>query len=77
MLHSQSINFSYDGVHQFCFPDIKLSKGGELLIFGKSGVGKTTLIQILAGLLKPSSGLLEYNGVQLNYLSSKERSVLE
>ena len=72
MLHAQSINFSYDGTHQFCFPDIKLSKGEELLILGKSGVGKTTLIQILAGLLKPSSGFLEYNGVQLNHLSSKE-----
>ncbi|MBH83346.1 MAG: ABC transporter ATP-binding protein [Flavobacteriales bacterium] len=72
MLKSQSINFSYDGTHQFCFPDIQLSKGEELLILGKSGVGKTTLLQILAGLLKPSSGLLEFNGAQLHNLSPKE-----
>ena len=72
MLQSQSINFSYDGIHQFCFPDIQLSEGEELLILGESGVGKTTFIQILAGLLKPSSGLLEFNGVQFHNLPSKE-----
>tara|TARA_B100001109_G_scaffold248239_1_gene238872 strand:- start:432 stop:1058 length:627 start_codon:yes stop_codon:yes gene_type:complete len=72
MLKSQSINFSYDGTHQFIFPDIQLSKGEDLLVLGQSGVGKTTLLQILAGLLKPSSGLLEFNGVQFHNLSPKE-----
>ena len=72
MLKSQSINFSYDGTHQFSFPDIQLSKGEDLLVLGQSGVGKTTLLQILAGLLKPSSGLLEFNGVQFHNLSPKE-----
>ena len=72
MLQSQSISFSYDGIHQFCFPDIQLSSGEELLILGESGVGKTTMIQILAGLLRPSSGQLEFNGVQFHKLPSKE-----
>lgn len=72
MLKSQSINFSYDGTHQFSFPDIQLSKREDLLVLGQSGVGKTTLLQILAGLLKPSSGLLEVNGVQFHNLSPKE-----
>ncbi len=72
LLQSRAINFSYDGTHQFCFPDIQLSKGEELLILGESGVGKTTFIQILAGLLKPSSGLLEFNGSQYHSLPSKE-----
>ena len=72
LLQSRAINFSHDGTHQFCFPDIQLSKGEELLILGESGVGKTTFIQILAGLLKPSSGLLEFNGSQYHSLPSKE-----
>ncbi len=68
MLKSRATNFSYDVTHQFCFPDIQLSEGEELLILGESGVGKTTFIQILGGLLKPSSGLLEFNGVQFHNL---------
>ena len=56
----------------FSFPDINLNDGEELLILGKSEVGKTTLIQILAGLLEPNSGSIEYNGTQINNLSPKK-----
>ena len=72
MLKSKCINYTYDGVHQFSFPDIQLQKEEDLLILGDSGVGKTTLIQILAGLLKPTSGTLEFNGISYHNLSSKE-----
>ena len=44
----------------------------KCFLTGLPGVGKTTFIQILAGLLKPSSGLLELNGVQFHNLTSKE-----
>ena len=47
MLKSESITFTYDGVHKFHFPDIQLEKGESLLVLGDSGVGKTTFIQIL------------------------------
>ena len=72
MLKTQSISFSYDSLNRFSFPDINLNDGEELLILGKSGVGKTTLIQILAGLLEPNSGSIEYNGIQINNLSPKK-----
>ena len=72
MLKTHSIRFSYDSSNQFSFPDINLNDGEELLILGKSGVGKTTLIQILAGLLEPNSGSIEYNGTQINNLSPKK-----
>lgn len=72
MLKTQSISFSYDSLNRFSFPDINLNDGEELLILGKSGVGKTTLIQILAGLLEPNSGSIEYNGIQINSLSPKK-----
>jgi putative ABC transport system ATP-binding protein len=72
MLYSKSINFTYDGLHQLSFPDIELGKEEDLLILGDSGVGKTTLIQILAGLLKPQTGTLEFNGSSYHDLTSKE-----
>ncbi|MGC6471089.1 MAG: ABC transporter ATP-binding protein [Flavobacteriales bacterium] len=69
MLKSDSITFSYDGYKEFCFPNIQLDQGQNLLILGESGVGKTTFIQLLAGLLKPKSGDIELNGINYSTLT--------
>lgn len=39
--------------------------GGVLALFGRSGAGKTTLVQILAGLLRPDSGHVRVGDVTL------------
>ena len=49
-----------------------LGNGDSLLVLGESGVGKTTLIHILAGLLNPESGSVEMNGVKFQDLSLRE-----
>ncbi len=72
MLNSQSLSFSYDSMKKLSFPDIKLGDGDSLLVLGESGVGKTTLIHILAGLLIPESGSVEMNGVKFQDLSLRE-----
>ncbi len=46
----------YSSAQRFTFPDISCNEGETLLIIGQSGVGKTTLLHILAGILKPQSG---------------------
>ena len=72
MLKSNSIQFTYDGEKKFNFPDLNINSGESLLVLGESGVGKTTFIQILAGLLKPTSGSLELNSINYSSLSSKK-----
>jgi putative ABC transport system ATP-binding protein len=72
MLHSKSISFSYDNSNFFHFPDIKLDKGEDLLVLGQSGVGKTTLVQVLAGLLQPNTGNVTINGTNLQNLSTND-----
>ena len=72
MLKTESVIFTYDGLFKFNFPDIQLNNGGSLLVLGDSGAGKTTFIQILAGLLKPTSGQIHLDSVNYNKLSSKE-----
>lgn len=72
MLKTESVRYSYDGTETLSFPNIHLQVGENLLVLGESGVGKTTLIQILAGLLPPLSGTIVINGTHLNDLPSKE-----
>lgn len=45
--------------------DLELDSASRLAIVGRSGVGKTTLLYILAGLEFASSGEISYDGVQL------------
>jgi ABC-type lipoprotein export system ATPase subunit len=71
MLKTERLSFSYNSSYIFTFPDILLQQGEDLLILGNSGVGKTTLIQILSGLLSPQSGFVEVNGTRFQDLSSK------
>ena len=40
--------------------NFELNKGNMLVIFGKNGSGKTTLLRILAGILSPSKGEINY-----------------
>lgn len=48
-------------------------RGGETVaIFGKSGSGKSTIGQIMAGILKPTEGTLYFHGNKLTYPFQKE-----
>ena len=62
MLKTQSLVFEYNQHTSFQFPDINLEAGSDLLILGESGVGKTTLLHLIAGLIRPKSGSIELCG---------------
>jgi len=70
MLKTDSLSFSYNASTNFSFPDISLSTKEDLLILGESGIGKTTLLHLIAGLLKPESGSVELLNISLGKLSS-------
>lgn len=53
---------------------LDVDRGQMAGIFGPSGSGKSTLLRIAAGLLRPDSGSVTYNGEQLDAMSSAERS---
>jgi ABC-type lipoprotein export system ATPase subunit len=66
MIKTESLKFSYDGKKYFDFPDINLDSGENLLIIGNSGIGKTTLLHLLAGILKPESGSISVSGTDIS-----------
>lgn len=71
MVQSQSLVFSYDDAHQFAFPDIQCVAGESLVIAGQSGVGKTTFLHLLAGIIQPKSGQIVIDGIAMTSLTEK------
>jgi ATP-binding cassette, subfamily B, bacterial PglK len=59
-----NISYKYPDAENYVLQNISLviKKGGRYGIIGKSGVGKSTLLDILMGLISPTSGLIEVNG---------------
>jgi iron(III) transport system ATP-binding protein len=59
--------------------NLKVDNGDLLIIQGESGCGKTTLLNIISGLVQPSQGLVKLNNVSLNSLeqsvASEERKI--
>lgn len=65
MISTKNIAFSYGKGTSFNFPDIVAQKGSTLLITGGSGKGKTTLLHLLGGLLKPQSGEINIDNTNI------------
>lgn len=72
MIQIENLTFYYtNDLHTFRFPDFNLKTQEDLLIMGKSGIGKTTLLHLLAGLLQPISGNITIDGTNINTLSHR------
>lgn len=65
----KSINFKFNSaaIKTFSNLNLKINKNKMIGIIGESGAGKTTLIKILLGLIKPNSGKILVDGKNLNY----------
>lgn len=70
MVKTNNLTFKYKKEEAvFSFPSINIQEQENLLILGKSGIGKTTFLHLLAGILQPVSGSVVIDEVDLNTLS--------
>jgi phospholipid/cholesterol/gamma-HCH transport system ATP-binding protein len=56
--------------------NLKIKKGENLVVFGKSGSGKSVLIKCLVGLIEPDEGKVILLGENIAELKNKELNVL-
>ncbi|MDA2938229.1 ABC transporter ATP-binding protein [Acidobacteria bacterium AH-259-A15] len=54
---------------------LRLQRNSVLCVVGESGCGKTTLLRIIAGLLRPDSGSIFLNGQDASALPTHERDI--
>ena len=70
------LNKSFDDLHVLKGIDFNLLKGENVAVLGKSGTGKSVLIKIIVGLLKPDSGEVLVLGKQVDQLAGSELNAL-
>ncbi|HEY5039067.1 MAG TPA: ATP-binding cassette domain-containing protein, partial [bacterium] len=56
--------------------DLEVYPGETLVIIGRSGVGKSTILKHMAGLLSPDSGKVIVQGLEINHLSEEQLNEL-
>ena len=66
MIDIQNISFRYAGSKEMLLQDfsLQLSENNIYGLLGKNGTGKSTLLYLISGLLRPSSGVVSIDGVE-------------
>lgn len=72
LLTLEGLCHQYPGGEKINLPDMRMQKGQHTLLLGNSGTGKTTLLHILTGLLKPTLGRVMINGQNVYELSTRK-----
>jgi branched-chain amino acid transport system ATP-binding protein len=65
MLCVRGLSAGYGSVRVLNSVDLSVPDGEILVRSGRNGVGKTTLMRVLVGLVKPSSGRIDLNGKEV------------
>ncbi|MCJ8314292.1 MAG: ATP-binding cassette domain-containing protein [Saccharospirillaceae bacterium] len=72
MLKINNLNFKRD--KSYCF-NLNVKQGEMICLYGDSGIGKSTLLSLIAGFETADSGSIEFNGGHLNQLSINQRPI--
>ncbi|NOT26502.1 MAG: urea ABC transporter ATP-binding subunit UrtE [Acidobacteria bacterium] len=76
MLTVRSVNQSYGGSHTLWDVNIDVTPGSRTCLMGRNGMGKTTLLKCIMGLLPTTSGAITFRGSDIGNLSAENRARL-
>jgi branched-chain amino acid transport system ATP-binding protein len=65
MLTIEALNAHYGASHILHGVDLALAEGTIAAVLGRNGVGKTTTVRAVMGLVRPTSGRLRLDGVEI------------
>ena len=74
MIKVENVSFAYKvGGFRIEIPQLDVASGERVAVIGPSGLGKTTLLHLLAGVLVPSAGRIVMDGIDVSGLSYEDR----
>ena len=74
MINIQSLKFAYpSGEFRLDIQELSVSSGEKVAVIGPSGTGKTTLLNLLAGIITPAKGTILVDGVAVNEMHDTTR----
>jgi phospholipid/cholesterol/gamma-HCH transport system ATP-binding protein len=76
VINLSGVSKSFGDLHVLRGVDLKLFRGENLVVLGRSGTGKSVLIKIISGLLAPDQGTVEVLGSQVPHLTDKDLQAL-
>jgi urea transport system ATP-binding protein len=76
LLTVKGINQSYGGSHTLWDVDLAVPKGSRTCLMGRNGMGKTTLLKCIMGLLPVTSGEMTFAGTDIRALPAERRARL-
>ena len=76
VLAVKALNQSYGGSHTLWDIDLVVPAGSRACLMGRNGMGKTTLLKCIMGLLPATSGVIEFDGTDLRKLPAQGRARL-
>lgn len=74
-LDIESLSKSFSGKLVLDEISFSVPKGGTIVLFGKSGAGKTVLLRSIAGVVFPESGTIKINGQNVTNSSPEHRGI--
>ena len=74
MLQISNLNVYYGESYILRNVDLKIASGEMVCIIGRNGVGKTTLLKTIMGLLNPRDGQIHFAGNMINNQSPDQRA---
>lgn len=76
MLKVKDLNVHYGKIHAIKGISFEVNEGEIVTLIGANGAGKTTILQTISGLLKPSEGMITFDGENLSKVPAHQIPVL-